>query len=413
MTSLEKTSVLVVVSSMAIGGPQKSLIGLLDRLDYELLCVDLMVLNGRTGPLSAFVPSSVRVIDTPRRVVAATLPSAEMARSLGVLLRSLSLRTLPAAIWELLKGVSERRGWQRVRQRVWRVVSRELPRVPGTYDAAFGILGLSTYAIVDLVDARFKYHWVRSDTRVLERDEVVDREYYDKLAGAVAVSKQCAEIFQDMYPSIRGNMAVYKNDIPRGIGLEGSIDTAPLRGGSFTLLTISRLDHLKGLDLAIGACAALVERGFSPRWIVLGEGPERVKLEKMIRARDLCDFFTLPGSVLNTIPYLERADIYVHPSRTEGRSNAVEEARALGKPIVATAYETVADQVADGVTGVVCAIDSLAIADAIERLLAEPSVGRRLGEQARHAYDSETCDPDVLMRMACLGDVSSFGGGIK
>ena len=412
LTSSRTRRILIIVSSMAIGGPQKSLIGLLERIDTKSLAVDLMLLNGLPGALSPSLPPHVRVLHTPPEVAAATLPRNDFARSLRVLLFAVRLRTLPALMWELVKGVLRRDGWQTVRQRVWRAVRADLPRLPEHYEAAFGILGLSTYAVVDLVDAEFKYHWIRSDTRMLQRDEEIDAEYYRQLTGAVSVSAQCSDIFQEMYPSTHGRVVVYKNDIPLRLRSGGAEELPEFsRMASHMLLTVSRLDRLKGIDLAIRACAELVARGHRVCWVVAGEGPEREKLEQLVQRHDLAEFFLLPGSILDMGPYLEVADVYVHPSRAEGRSNAVEEARAQGLPIVATAYETVAGQVEDGVTGIVCEIDSGGIADAIERVLVDPGLRVRLGEAAKRAYASEVCDPNALMNCLSRGVLPTFVAG--
>ena len=82
----------------------------------------------------------------------------------------------------------------------------------------------------------------------------------------------------------------------------------------------------------------------------------------------------------------------MHPSLAEGRSNAVEEARASGLAIVATDYPTVAGQVTDGETGLVCETDPHALARAVRRVLEDPSLARQLGDAARSSYETETDD---------------------
>ncbi len=284
--------------------------------------------------------------------------------------------------YELASGVTRRRGWQQIRQRTWQRISVDLPRVPeGSTTPLSGFWACQPMWSWIWSTARFKYHWIRSDTRVLGRDEQIDAAYYARLTGAVSVSAQCAEIFAGMYSGMKDRIAVYKNDIP-DVMEELSQGLGPVANGFPLILTVSRLDRLKGIDLAIEACADLVSRGHRVTWVALGEGRQREALERLVEAHGLHDVFLLPGSTLATHAYLDLADIYVHPSRTEGRSNAVEEARACGKAIVATAYQTVAEQVRDGVTGIVCPVDAASIADCVEHFWSIPgllrgSVGRR------------------------------------
>jgi len=161
-----------------------------------------------------------------------------------------------------------------------------------------------------------------------------------------------------------------------------------------------------GVDLAIDACAHLVATGHKVFWVVVGDGAERERLERMIGDRGLRDSFILWGETHNVPAFLEMANIYVHPSRTEGRSNSVEEARAFGLPIVATAYETVGDQIQDGKTGLICDISADGIADAVARIIGEPEFSKTLGRNAAAAHASEVDDPNALLKMLATGAVS-------
>lgn len=401
-----RKDILFVCSSLSMGGPQKSLIGLLERLDPESFNVSLLVLNPDLDELREYIPAHVSVLPTARAIQAATLPRAQLASSLCTLFPLFLPGRLLSFVKLMIRGLRGGRGWQQIRQQVWRLLHTRLPRVDGRYDAAFGILGLSTYAMVDLVDATHKYHWVRSDSRILDRDADVEGSYFDRLDGALAVSKLCADIFEEMYPNARGRVAVYKNSIPRlpesSATAVGRFDVRPNR---FRLLTVSRLDPLKGIDLAVLAAGRLKRRGYDFEWVVLGEGPERGRLESLIEEEGVEDVISLRGTVLNTAGYLEASHIYVHPSRAEGRSNAVEEARAAGRVIVATAYPTVRDQVRHMETGLVCALDPESLADAVEILIHNAGLRKRLSEKARSEYESEDIDANEYFQLLASGQI--------
>ncbi|MGN7225878.1 glycosyltransferase [Dietzia maris] len=406
-----KQKILIVVNSLQIGGPQKSLIGILQRVDQTQYEVTLLVLQGkRPGDLSEFIPDGIVLMESPSVYRAATLPRGEMFLSIRSLLDGLSLYDAFRLATSLgVAGLTERTG-SRIRQRFWSLVAKNLPRIPGRFDAAIGILGQSTYAIVDLACSEHKYHWVRSDTRVLRRNEEIEARYFRKLSGALAVSEECRNIYVDVYPFMVGRVRVYKNDIPDLVGksaMPNSVVIPQSEAGvercTTRLLTIARLDPLKGLDLAIEACALLMSSGFKVDWVVLGEGPERATLEQLIKQRGVANEFKLLGSVLDTRSWLEWSDIYVHPSRAEGRSNAVEEARRLAVPIVAANYPTVTDQVRDGVNGLVVDTSAAALVSGIVKLSSDPSLANRLGACAQSEYLSERDDPNDLFSQLVLG----------
>ena len=398
---------LIVVSSLAVGGPQKSLIGLLQRLEAERFDVSVLVLDPAKDQLSDFLPSTVNLLDTHQCLTAATLPKGRLLWALRTLVTYLIRKRHPLLallmLWTMIRAALAREATPRVRQRVWACVGPALPKVEGAFDVAIGILGLSTYAVVDLVTADHKYHWVRSDSRILGRDEAIEAGYFAHLDGALSVSTTCEDIFVEMYPEMNGRTYVYKNDIPQMVPTQGS--WPPARAGAIKLLTVTRLDPLKGLDLAIDACALLTARGVVVSWLVLGDGIERDALEKRVEEAGQADRIVLGGAVFDTTVYLDQADIYVHPSRTEGRSNAVEEARARGKAILATRYATVADQIADGRDGLVCEIDSRSLADAIERLASTPALRSDLGAEAARGYIGERDDPNWLFEHLADGVV--------
>ena len=393
---------LFVISSMNVGGPQRSLVGLLQRLDFAQFEVHVAVLDGLDGPLADWLPSEVEIVQVPTEVSAATHARGRVSRNFRLLASRLPVASMIRLLTVLARGVFSLGGRQVMRQRAWVAVRDKLPPISGAYDAAFGILGLSTMAVVDLVDARFKYHWIRSDTRVLKRNVQIDGSYFDQLTGAVSVSESCARIFEAMYPTFDQRIVVYKNDIPT---LKSSAQSIPITvpDAATVLVTVSRLDPLKGIDIAIEACAQLVRDGRRVHWIVVGEGSERRRLEDMIREHGLEQQFVLWGQSHHIPAFLDVADIYVHPSRTEGRSNSVEEARASGLPIVATAYDTVEDQVRNGETGIVCAISPDGVANAVAALIDDTQHAQLLGRNASNAYAVEVDDPNSVLAMLATG----------
>ena len=113
-------------------------------------------------------------------------------------------------------------------------------------------------------------------------------------------------------------------------------------------------------------------------WHVYGEGIQRNTLEKMIEENKLKGIFLLEGMKVNPYPYMAKADIIVQPSRYEGKSIVLDEAKVLGKAIVVTNYPSVEDQITDGETGLIVECVPEKIADGIKSLVNNKNVKNRL-----------------------------------
>ena len=87
--------------------------------------------------------------------------------------------------------------------------------------------------------------------------------------------------------------------------------------------------------------------------------------------------------VENPFPYYAQADLYVHATRFEGKSIAIQEAQTLGCAVVASDCSGNRQQVEDGVDGVLCPLTPEGVAGAVERLLADREARERIGRTAR------------------------------
>ena len=123
--------------------------------------------------------------------------------------------------------------------------------------------------------------------------------------------------------------------------------------GCPAFISVGRLTQQKGYDLLITAFAMLLQNQPDARLTIVGEGAERNYLEQLITRLGLVDKVYLVGQKENVLPLVESSDIFVSSSRYEGFSNAILEAMALGKLVVATNCEGgTRDMIVDGETGV-------------------------------------------------------------
>lgn len=152
------------------------------------------------------------------------------------------------------------------------------------------------------------------------------------------------------------------------------------------IVTVARLHWKKGIPDALLAVAELVADGHDVRYHVVGDGPAKEQLQWTIKDLGLEERVELIGQVdrAGVHEQLAAADIYLHPSLTEGFGNAVLEAQAMALPVVCTDAEGLAENVEDGVTGIVVPRhrpNQLAIG--LHHLLSDPKRRLEMGQRGR------------------------------
>jgi glycosyltransferase involved in cell wall biosynthesis len=150
--------------------------------------------------------------------------------------------------------------------------------------------------------------------------------------------------------------------------------------------TIGRLEDRKGHDQLLRAAGAMLAgtNGRRPQLVIVGDGPLRERLAGQARTLGVADSVRFEGTVADVRPVLAAMDVFVLPSHAEGMSNALMEAMAAARPVVATAVGGNTEVVTDGETGLlVPPADPDAIARAVDGLLRDPERASGLGAAAR------------------------------
>ena len=181
--------------------------------------------------------------------------------------------------------------------------------------------------------------------------------------------------------------------IHSGVDLPQNLPTAQTRGLLRSELGIApdcvvagyagRLTAIKGLDTFLRA-AALLKDEEKLRFLLVGEGEERARLEQLASELGLSGKVHFAGFRENVFDWLSAMDIFVHPSLNEGMGRALVEAQAAGLPIAATTVCGIPDVVHHGKAGLlVPPSDAKALAAAMKRLCADPQLRRIYGDYGR------------------------------
>lgn len=224
---------------------------------------------------------------------------------------------------------------------------------------------------------------------------------YRRSQRIIAVSPSQCEKLKQLRPAFAHKII----DIPNYVDVESVQSKArepeahplfPQEG--IHLVSCGRLAHQKGFDIAAKACANLVAMGYTNlHWYILGTGPLKEELENLAAEYGIRDHFHLLGARSNPFPYMQEADLYVQPSRTEGYSLSILEARVLACPTVAT-HGAAGEQLEHNVTGTLCDADAQSLTEAIARHLRDPGLSVEY-HRALKQFRFDEANRDILTRI--------------
>ena len=166
---------------------------------------------------------------------------------------------------------------------------------------------------------------------------------------------------------------------------------AGLLGDAPLIVSVSRHDARKGVDVLLRALARLKHAGVPFRACLIGGGPLLARHQRLAEELSLGSATVVVGPVPDPYLYLKHADVFVLPSLEEGSGSlSLLEALQAGVASVATKIDGISEDVVDGETSLlVSPADPLELAYAIEQLLANPTLRREIAERGRLAF--ETC----------------------
>ena len=360
---------------LEVGGVERSLLAMLEHFDYERYKVDLMLYR-HTGDFFSLLPDEPALLPEIKVYKTFRMPIKEVLFSGHVLLAYSRL----LAKFKANKGDGVEPGYKQM-QYMWKYALPFLPKLKKKYDVAISYLW-PHYFVAEKVDADVKIAWVHTDYSSVETDVSMDLSMWEKFHYIVAVSEGCKDAFLTKYPRLKEKVIVIENLMnPTMIRRLAEKETAEMfkKDNRFKIVTVTRLSYAKGIDRAVQALFRLHEKGYKKVvWYVIGYGGDETEIRRLIKKYKLEDSFILVGKQLNPYAYMKEADLYVQPSRYEGKAVTVREAQILGKPVIVTNYATAMSQVKNGVDGIICRNDVNGIVEGVERLYNNEDLRRQL-----------------------------------
>lgn len=400
-----KKRIFIAMHYMEIGGAESSLIGLLEALDPERVDVDLFVFSHQ-GVFMNAIPQYIRLLPESSDYSMMERPIAEVFKKGYPLVGIARL----IAKWKTVRYYKEHpstkdhsAGFTYIGNEVGRV----LPNLHeyGKYDLAISY-NYPHNIVLDKVRARKKIAWLHTDYRNISVNEELELPIWSKFDHIVSISPDVTTGFLSVFPTLADRILEMENILPKSYILQRASElngevSGLMKGNVVNLCSIGRISNAKNYDNIPYMAKALKElfnlnpnSSINPHpltkkhfhWFIVGPG-DHSAIDALSKELGVDDVITFLGSSSNPYPYIKACDIYVHPSRYEGKSIVVREAQILCKPVIITNYPTAKSQINDGVDGIICELDNKKIAEAIYDLAMDKAMQEQIVENLQsHDY---------------------------
>lgn len=357
-----KKDILFMVSDMESGGVEKSLISLLQCFDYSRYNVDLMILLPK-GIFMKCIPAEVIIIESN---IDENFFTSFPKSVINLIKRKRFILAVKRCISFIISRINK--GYGAV------YMSKQIPKIDKSYDVAIDYNGQHIlYYMIDKIKAKKKITYFHSDYKKWCYYKLTDQKYYQKVDYIVTISEICKNSIQELFPNCAYKVKVIENiSSPKIINMMSKLEyelSEDFIYDGLKIITVGRPTDVKGYDLAIEACSKLKADGYEFKWYSIGTSDQISRYKKIAEKYNVEKEFIFIGETMNPYTYVSKSDIYVHPSRFEGKSIAIDEAKILNKPIVVTNFTTAKEHIKNNINGLIVNMDSQSVYLGVKELI--------------------------------------------
>ena len=372
----KKKKLLFIGIIMNCAGTEQSFLRFVSGIDFEKYDVDLLLAKNQ-GLFMELIPEQVNVKFMPEYGELFLLSGKNAFSNLF----NTFVKKNPLTIFKILPYFAKLVLFPKKRTKtaikLFLKMMQKLSPVTEEYEAAIAYWGDRTmfYMIDKVPNAKKKIAWMHFDYSSIKTDDEIYLKYFKKCDNIVNVSKAVDDALKEKFPEIADKCMIIENiqnvDFIRGRSLEQNSFPDANHFKGVRLLTVGRITEQKGLDMIPEILSKLKKEKYNLRWYIIGDGEqsEKEKIIELAIEHDVVEMLVFLGTTTNTYPFMRDCDIYVQPSRFEGKPIAVEEAKIMRCPIVAANYLSAKEQLADGKYGVIAEINPNDLYEKIKDLL--------------------------------------------
>ena len=390
-----KPRIFIAMHYMEIGGAETALIGLLNALDPNRVDVDLFLYDHR-GEMMQFIPEWVNLLPQIPKYSVLERPIVELVKRgfWGIAAARMWAKCISKVAYKRSGSKLENNGGL---DKMSKCTTQLLPKInPSmTYDLAISFL--TPHRIVaEKVKAKKKIAWIHTDYTRVWVDAEEELKVWQKYDYVASISGDVTNTFLQVFPSLAPKIVEIENILsPTFVRKRAElqdVDKEIRHEGTITLLSVGRFSDAKNYDNVPDICKRLInDTKLNIKWYIIGYGGDEALIRKKIKEAGMEEHVILLGKRSNPYPYIKACDIYVQPSRYEGKSVTVREAQMLCKPVVVTNYPTAPSQIRSGIDGVIVPMDNEGCANGLAEVICDkPLQERIIAHLKTHDYGNES-----------------------
>lgn len=417
--------ILITCWAMEIGGVERSLLGLLNAIDYSQYQVDLFLCR-HEGEFLSKLPKPVRLLAEIKEYTLFQKPITTVFKQghikIGLIRSVYKLRTSIKAKWNKKTNQDSLLTYYCKKSTGFLpVISEE------HYDIALSFLAPHYFARYK-AKAKKYIAWIHTDYTALDIDVKLEEKMWSAYDYIAAVSRECGDAFKKVFPKLEGKVMEIENILSPNLVEQQAEAKAvttemPDEEGVIKLCTVGRFSTAKAFDNAVRIGKILSNQGVRYKWYFIGYGGDEPIIRDLIRENELEEQIKILGMKTNPYPYMKACDLYIQPSRYEGKAVAVREAQILGKIPIITHFETAPSQLEDGIDGVIVPMDIEGAAKGIQRVIEDEQLREQLEDQIKqrdygneaevqkiyHLLEQITEESEPIQVLHCVGKMNCGG----
>lgn len=378
-----KKKIFIASHSMEIGGAERALLSLLNSFDYEEYEVDLFLMH-HTGPLYKYIPSNVNILPEIKQYSCLAVPFFSV-------LKKLQFRIAIGRFFAKFKAkkyINENHiNSDNCVELIYshKYTKSFMPVITDKqYDFAISFL-TPHYFVAEKIIAKKKVAWIHTDYSYIETDRLAELKMWEIYDHIISISNDCTKAFVSLFPTLKNKIVHIENIMsPDFIRKQSNeiIDSDVFSNNSddLLLLSVGRFCNQKNFDNVPEICKYILQTGLNIKWYIIGFGTDEELIKDNINKFNVENNVIILGKKENPYPYMKNCDVYIQPSRYEGKAITVQEAQCLGKPVIITDYPTANSQLKDGFDGFIVPLDNKACADKIFEIISDKQLLNHISE---------------------------------
>ena len=390
-----KPRIFIAMHYMEIGGAETALVGLLNALDPARVDVDLFLYDHR-GEMMQFIPEWVNLLPQIPKYSVLERPIVELVKRgfWGIAAARMWAKRISKVAYKRSGSKLENNGGL---DKMSKCTTPLLPKINQSVTYNLAISFLTPHRIVaEKVKAKKKIAWIHTDYTRVWVDAEEELKVWQKYDYVASISGDVTNTFLQVFPSLAPKIVEIENILsPSFVRKRAEVEDTDKefrQTDKISLLSIGRYSEQKNYDNVPDICKRLINKTkLNIKWYIIGYGGDEALIRKKIKEAGMEEHVILLGKRTNPYPYIKACDIYVQPSRYEGKSVTVREAQMLCKPVVVTNYPTAPSQIRSDVDGVIVPMDNEGCANGLAEVICDkPLQERIIAHLKTHDYGNES-----------------------